>query len=523
MGAESQNRMCDLPVRVTASPLEAHAKYYTQLIYGNRIRHIRCDEATPVCLQCFRAGKRCVSYVLRPPDRQLTTTAVTPTATELSLNQYFRTHVIGSLADEFDHEFFVYMLPQSAHSMVPIWHASNALAASLWVYSTSEPVGRSAPRLARESIVQESATIKCILALTQGGILTAEQKTMVLLANFLLFQHFQPHKNYDACFAIQAKTLQLIHHWRYWECLDSVPVSALATQILHIWVKSARVLQESQLVMMYRPEDNWQAAVTWLQTRPLSSPIRAYIEIEMIWASLRSVLETLPLRPSKEEIEVAQSRRMALLHTFAKWEARFDTLTIRGLQSTALHARRILTAVLLSVDLSRLEGLWDETCWDDFVGDFAAALTLISTAENGPANWYLGEMKYSPLIWNCLCFIARYCRDSKVRGDAVATLRASMVAALDGLPSGFGEETKKKQASNILIAEVVAMEENAWSTCTETPPCRQGTYVCNMHRVVAVHSNPLGVRPTVFTCFTAGDILHGVSGRKFFLSVTSWA
>lgn len=83
-----------------------------------------------------------------------------------------------------------------------------------------------------------------------------------------------------------------------------------------------------------------------------------------------------------------------------------------------------------------------------------------------------------------------------------------MLLVWAGIHSGFGEEAKKKKARNLLNHEIIDIEESAAGQCKEGPQCVRGTFVCNMHRVAAVHAKEAGAKPSQLTCFIIGDVLH---------------
>ncbi|PQK11510.1 hypothetical protein BB8028_0003g01350 [Beauveria bassiana] len=489
-----------------------------------RARHIKCDEASPICQQCHRSSRQCVRPLVGAPARPLNTTAFIPTAIELSLNHFFRDILVRVGIDEFSGDLHRRQLPQATHNLLPVWHASNAVAASWWLHGgIAKPADDYAARLKREFITQELEATKHILRITQLRTLSAEQQTEILLANILLVIQLRPHENVNRLLSIQATSLQLIRCWRFWESIDSTPVSALATQVLYHWVKSTRDRRECLLTTLHQPGDNWHEAIAWLQKRSLSTPIRAWIEIDMIWASMRSLLEGLSFQPNKKEIEAALSMRRTLDQYFIRWRARFDALLVHtsaqdSIQFTALHARRMMTAILFKVDLANFEGLWDETCWDDLTSDFAAALSYIISAQDGPRNWYGQEVQVTASIWNSLHFIARFCRDSILRRTALITMLAAMLAALGTLPGDIGDEEKKRRTSNFLIDYIIAHEENAWSHCRETPACRRGEFICNLHRVAVVRGQELSESRYEFTCLTVGDVLQAEAGQKWICS-----
>ncbi|KAJ3478102.1 hypothetical protein NLG97_g8665 [Lecanicillium saksenae] len=486
-----------------------------------RARHIKCDEVSPICQQCRRAKRECLRYSMGAPPLQISTAVVVPTAMELSLNHFFRTLVVHVGVDEFNDDITRHQILQAAHNLPSIWHASNAVAASWWLNSgVDRPTNDYAARLRNEIDAQELASTRYLLPIAWSSIMSEEQKTTILLTNLLLVMHVRSNESAVKFMDVQATSFGLIRYWRFWESINSSPVAALATQALFCWVKIARGLRECLLTTSYQPGDDWHEAIACLQGWPLSTPMRAWIEIDMIWATTRSLLEGFSFQPRRQEIEAVQAKRSALYHHFIQWGARIDALSAHTLardsiQFTALHARRILTAILFKLDLGKFEGLWDETCWDGCTNDFAAAVNCIASVQNKSASWYGRELHVTGSISSSLHFIARFCRDPIIRRTALETMRAGMFTAVGSFSGDVGEEEKKQMTSNFLIDDIIAHEEMAWAYCTETPACRRGTFICNAHRVAAIYAKELCIMRYEFTCFTVGDLLRGGTGQKW--------
>lgn len=441
---------------------------------------------------------------------RLSLTKVVPTSRELALSHYFRNRIKYTCPDELNAELWQKILPQMSHGAAVVWHAVNALAGSVWARDVGAGLAvEAAETFKKESIRQHSMCVRYLLITTQSPHVSAQEKTIVLLANAVLRLC---HLDLDDTrfFQLVGRNHELIWHWKIWEHINSNSLSTLVTQILLNGLKSEGMRRESQFLMPVRPAFNWHEAIACLQKRAISSAVEAYIEIQMIWSSVQAALDGMPVQPSGIDITSAYSERSALQRSFAAWEMRYYTLISMGCNISRVHlavieARRVLLTILFRINLSRFSGLWDETCWDEFEPSFRTALLLIESilVPNDQQKHY-----FTPLLWNCLNFIARACRRPILRRRAAALLQASLRDAFPSLPAGQGRE----DSWYILVDFIISLEEAGWDECNEARKCVRDEFICNMHRVARIHTEQPEGKCAVFIFRTVGDILNGRHG-----------
>ncbi|KAF1735773.1 hypothetical protein CRV24_004700 [Beauveria bassiana] len=459
----------------------------------------------------------------------LNPTHVAPTSAELELGQYFRNSMIRLFPDELNAEFWQHSMLQASRSVAALWHASNSVAGFRWAEDLrSTGALDAADRMFKESVRQHSISLKRTLLITQSPRLSAQAMTVVLSANALLsLAPDAPGDPQESWRILRANSFRLIRHWKFWEHIDSGPMSTLATQILYYFVKGERLMHESQLVTPEKPLDTWYEAISWLQKYPIASAIRAYVELEMIWSSVRSILERRPLKPTSSDVSSATNARSVLGRQFAAWEARFDTLlsstvAITSRRRAALGARRILLKVLLRLDLTRFTALWDETCWDEFHSEFSDALDLLvwglaGEDHHGSKSQDQDVHAFSPLHWNSLNFIARVCREPLLRHRAASLLDASLRAVVRTLlpakPTEDAAPAGGPLHSPLVVHHIINLEEEAYAECcSEQQKCTHGQFICNMHRVARVQAVGLSANAE-YTLHTVGDILENKPGH----------
>ncbi|OAA73155.1 Zn(2)-C6 fungal-type DNA-binding domain protein [Cordyceps fumosorosea ARSEF 2679] len=307
-----------------------------------RVRRIKCDEARPACQRCIRAWRPCGGYHLPPPlttaDAQLQPAPVAPaSAAELALSRYYAAEIGAIAVDEFS--------GRGARELPPILG------------------GGAAHPPANDDVVGRRRLVLASYAVSVGE---------------------------RAVFAsIVAASRRLVRQWVFWECLDVPSVAAAAAQILYVYVKAERVAEEFHLEVSSsqaaaRPPGRWLDALAALQRRPLTSTLRACLELDMVWNSVHDVLDALPPMPTAGDAAAAHAARQPFAPLFAAWEARYDAYVtrLRGVRRgaevdiAALDLRRALVSILLRVPV----GSPSETCWDPFARDFAAAVAGLEAA-----------------------------------------------------------------------------------------------------------------------------------------------
>ncbi|KGQ11856.1 hypothetical protein BBAD15_g2398 [Beauveria bassiana D1-5] len=161
---------------------------------------------------------------------------------------------------------------------------------------------------------------------------------------------------------------RLVMQWAFWECLDVPSVSALATQILYVYVKTERVAQEFHLETAAGDPDarsprqpsrsseplpmlRWRDALAALQRQPLTSALRACLELDMVWNSVHDIFDAFPFTSTTDDVTTAYTQRHAFAPLFEAWEARYATFTRRV--RTRTH-RRAVDIDIAALDLRRM-------------------------------------------------------------------------------------------------------------------------------------------------------------------------
>lgn len=451
----------------------------------------------------------------------------------MSLHGYFIASVANTASDEFNGEFWRRSVLQARTALPAIRHASNAVACLRWTRNSRADLSHMfRQKLETEGGRQYTASIECIFDIIQSPSPSPEEKTTVLLASVFYYRYAL---DWDTILAILAKSCVLIRHWKFWKCLYPGPVSTLASQVLNYFVKSERASQESLCETPSKPTGNsWLEAILWLQKRPLTSTIHACVEIEMLWNSARSIIETLPFQPSSSQISAASTNHKALYACLKVWETRFHALvpslsTAYYIHVAVLNVRHALASLLFQIDLEEFATLWSETCWDRLEQDFTIVLGRIESVlakATDPASQAYRDITYTPFLYKSLIFIARFCRSSAVRHRAAGIVRVAMPSALARSWVTFNSRQFDLDPGVVPLPvdRIIALEESAWtredaeSECSVAKKCTRNEYVCNMHRVAQVYLRR--ARYHEFTFFTVADLLQGKPGHKVEMPVT---
>ncbi|KAJ6785093.1 hypothetical protein PWT90_03550 [Aphanocladium album] len=499
-----------------------------QLTDRTRARRVKCDEAKPVCMRCIRAGRRCTGSVFVAHALQ-SAAPVVPKRMELALHHYFRTHCTTVTVTEFNVEFWHRLLPQMTHSVVPIWHASLALAGAMW--SMNDGAGLShdvITKLDEESARQHSASVQGVMQLTRSSSLSVHDKLTMLLANCMFAMYASRFGNWTSFLAIQANSRRLMREWRFWELVHSQTLSAMATHLLYYFVKSGRMVQESQLAITTEPSESWHEAIEFLQRRPLDSMAGAYLELDMLWTSIKGMLDDLPLWPTEEDLGVINNGRAVFYAQFTRWEERYRVVSAslphgNPAQVAAVESRRILLKSVFQINFTQTKGLRDETCWDAAGEDFHHVFQVIRSALAKPEELSTGGVNFTPSLWNALNFIARISRDSMLRRQAAGLLRYGFDESRVRLPRNAHGFKQEEPSVRLLVDHIIDLEESFWAECDESPRCVPGRFICNTHRVAKVLVEQPGARPSIFTLLTMGDVRDGLPGRRIVLRVPIWS
>ncbi|KAM0743136.1 hypothetical protein ACQRIT_003313 [Beauveria bassiana] len=537
-----------------------------------RARRVKCDEARPACQRCISSWRPCQGYRLPPAppslaaDTRLQPTPVVPTAAEHVLVRYFLAEISAFATDEFNTTFWRRDVPQVARAVPAVWHATNALAGAAWARSPRAALEPDTAALVdREGARQYSAAVRHILQTTATPALALAERqrpeprdqTTVLLASILLASYAVSVGEKAVFVALFETSRRLVMQWAFWECLDVPSVSALATQILYVYVKTERVAQEFHLETAAAEPDarsprrplrsseplpmlRWRDALAALQRQPLTSALRACLELDMVWNSVHDIFDAFPFTSTTDDVTTAYTQRHAFAPLFETWEARYATFTRRvrtrthrravDIDVAALDLRRMLVRVLLRVPIGRCRPCWSETCWDPFVRDFAAALTCLEAALAPAAAAAAAvdktDMLSTPSIYASCNFIVQKCRAPGLRRKAAAVLRSSLVATL-GMEQ---DEVGKRQHLPLIVDRLMLVEESAWvgngggggggGECGQDDVCVPGRYICNLHRVARVHIDREVVGYPEITFLTVGDILKGRPGYREAMDIT---
>ncbi|KAJ6781506.1 hypothetical protein PWT90_08092 [Aphanocladium album] len=510
-----------------------------------RKRRVKCDEGKPLCRRCVGSGNACEGYelpdaapvmIMTSPLWRVGAPSAKPPPAELELSWYFRRHLLTTDHDEFSLDLWRGLVAQAADSQAAMWHATNAVAAiGLYRSRPAEPAGEdAAAALYQQGLRQYSLSLYQISDLIKHSrMLAAEEQTAVLLANCLLAHCCLSYGDYVGVFSLAVHSSQLIHYWRYWQHVNIGPAALYASYVILQNIKVEPIFREVREVRIRgrtRPTTDWTTALIDVQQRPCLSLTDIYMELEMMWATLRGIVTQMPLWPTSDELRRAELKRDTVKSCLARWDARYGALEkadaprqIRALHATiqrALAVRRIMVGVLLKISIGTAGVCWDDTCWDVCEADFRRALAV---AEDAPSCHYppTGDEQvqqeqqqraagpsakprpYSALLWKCLHTIACVCRHPTIRRDAAAILQRQLynIGPTDPQPHS-------------LWGEILALEEAAWKTCSV---CVRDEYVCNQHRVVRIVARQLTAGLTEKRLLTVGDLLHGKAGSPFII------
>ncbi|KAH8650056.1 hypothetical protein BX600DRAFT_474016 [Xylariales sp. PMI_506] len=178
-----------------------------------KIRHKKCDESRPSCLQCSSTGRRCefsleivesAAAVLRPTSKQYHTLVYLDlppssladhmarfTKFEADHINYFRVNCTESWAKYFEDPIWENLVLQFAHIEPSIYHAALAISALTRKYLSGSPFQcddeHTSASVVEYSMTQYNQAIQCLNSRLNGSIESMELATL----GSILFIHIE--------------------------------------------------------------------------------------------------------------------------------------------------------------------------------------------------------------------------------------------------------------------------------------------------------------------------------------------
>lgn len=280
------------------------------------------------------------------------------------------------------------------------------------------------------------------------------------------------------------------------------------------------------------PKIEWSEALDDLQQRPLRSSAEAAVELEMLWASVQAVMDTLNCSRTAANLHDAHLRRRGLRSQADAWDERYAALqSLPGIPKSdpasraALGVRRTLIGILLTVHLGEPDTIWEETNWDAFHDDFVRAVEIAETVApvkptDDPA---LKTPRFMPCLMKSMLFVAKVCRQPAIRRQGLEALRATIDRARGVMTPGMtAVQISRLDPGLPVVFQMMALEEAAAATCAEAPRCMPGEYVCRMHRVSAISVAGRGRGARTVTLLTVGDLLANAPGYVSVVKAAPW-
>ncbi|GFF40668.1 NAD(P)H-dependent FMN reductase C4B3.06c [Aspergillus udagawae] len=417
-----------------------------------KIRHVKCDEQQPECLQCIKTGRKCDGYdpkQTNPQAQQRTVVDPVPEAwTKLSADQrlvlrpgtreerqyieFFCTRTSRALSGFFDSDLWGYVLPQLSHSEAAIRHAVIALGAlhqHLHIVLSKDrcdPGRKIAPQNEQFIIQQYNSAIRHLVTQLSSAN-QVPHLTLIACCLFVCLEILSGQVG-KALDHIEAG-LKIVQRWENDPNgkLQSEGITRELTYTVVRWntqlSKHGRRMISLNLSQL-DPADSVGKSETW------SDISAARHSLDVLINRAISFVETVGTDRKTRGSPWQVCRQQALLQDFAAWLSAFDSLMKRSgrrLKKTdprgplVLRIHHRTNQVIVAVALSRDELIFDQLD-DDFRAIVAYAEELIELNASLDRDSLLTVFSMETGLISSLCYTASKCRNPVLRRKAISLL-----------------------------------------------------------------------------------------------------
>ncbi|RLL95859.1 hypothetical protein CFD26_104428 [Aspergillus turcosus] len=419
---------------------------------SRRIRHVKCDEQQPECLQCVRTGRKCDGYDPKQTNPQAQQRAVVEsvpeawtkpsadnrlvlrpgTREERQSIEFFCTRTSHALSGFFDSDLWRYFLPQLSHSEAAIRHAAIALGALhqhihiVLSKDKCDPGRKIAPQNEQFIIQQYNSAIRHLVAQLSSAH-QVPHLTLIACCLFVCLEILSGQIN-KALDHIEAG-LKILQRWENETDgrLQSEGITRELTYIVVRWntqlAKHGRKMIPLNLSQLDRAE-SVEKEDSWSDISPARHSLDVLVNRTM------SFVEAVGIDRKTRGSPWQVRRQQTLLQDLAAWLSAFDSLMKRcgrrlkkidprGPVLLRIHHRtnQIMVAVSLATD----ELIFDQLD-DDFRAVLAYAEELIELNASLDKDALLTVFSLESGLIAPLCYTATKCRNPLLRRRAINLL-----------------------------------------------------------------------------------------------------
>ncbi|GIK03827.1 hypothetical protein Aspvir_007901 [Aspergillus viridinutans] len=417
-----------------------------------KIRHVKCDEQQPECLQCVKTGRKCDGYdpkQTNPQAQQRTVVDPVPetwtkpsadhrlvlrpgTREERQYIEFFCTRTSHALSGFFDSDLWRYFLPQLSHSEAAIRHAVIALGAlhqHLHIVLSKDkcdPGRKIAPQNEQFIIQQYNSAIRHLVAQLSSAN-QVPHLTLIACCLFVCLEILggQISKALDH---IEAG-LKILQRWES-DPNGKLQSEGITRELTYTVVRWNTQLSKHGRKMISLNLGQLDTAKSVEKQDAWSEISTARHSLDVLINRTMSFVEAVGNDRKTRGSPWQVRRQQALLQDLAAWLRAFDNLMKRcgrrlkktdprGPVLLRIHHRS--NQILVAVALSRDELIFDQLD-DDFKAILAYAEELIELNASLDKDALLTVFSLETGLISSLCYTASKCRNPVLRRKAISLL-----------------------------------------------------------------------------------------------------
>ncbi|EAW19713.1 uncharacterized protein NFIA_027870 [Aspergillus fischeri NRRL 181] len=419
-----------------------------------KIRHVKCDEQQPECLQCVKTGRKCDGYDPQQTNPQAQQRAVVDpvpeawtkpsadhrlvlrpgTREERQYIEFFCTRTSRALSGFFDSDLWQYFLPQLSHSEAGIRHAVIALGAlhqhlhRVLSKGKCDPGRKIAPQNEHFIIQQYNSAIRHLVA--QLSSTTTHQVPHLTLISCCLFVSLEILSGQisKALDHIQAG-LKILQRWEN-QTDGKLQSEGITRELAYILIRWNTQLSTQGRKMIPLNLSQLDTAESGGKQEFWSEITEARNSLVLLSNRTMSFVEAVDTDRKTRGSPWQVRRQQALLQALAAWLSAFESLMKRcgrRLKKTdprgpvLLRIHHRTNQILASVALSRDELIFDQLD-DDFRAIVSYAEDLIELNASLDKDAVLSVFSLETGLISSLGYTARKCRNPVLRRKAISLL-----------------------------------------------------------------------------------------------------
>ncbi|KAF4290227.1 hypothetical protein CNMCM8686_001399 [Aspergillus fumigatus] len=410
-----------------------------RVLSDSLIRHVKCDEQQPECLQCVKTGRKCDGYDPQQTNPQAQQRAVLDpapvawtkpstdhrlvlrpgTREERQYIEFFCTRTSRALSGFFDSDLWQYLLPQLSHSEAGIRHAAIALGALHQHLHRVLSKGKCDPAASKITPQNEYFIIQQYNSAIRHLVAQLSSTT----------SHHVPHLTLISCCLFVSLEILSGHRWEH-RTDGKLPSEAITRELAYFLLRWNTQLSTQGRKMIPLNLSQLDTAESGGNQESWSEISEAREALVLLSNRTMSFVEAVGTDRKTRGSPGQVRQQQALLQALAAWLRAFECLMkrcSRRLKKTdprgpvLLRIQHRTNQILASVALSRDELIYDQLD-EDFRAIVSYAEDLIELNASLDKDSVLSVFSLESGLVSSLGYTARKCRNPVLRRKAIRLL-----------------------------------------------------------------------------------------------------